>query len=143
MIIAVPTADGTVDQHFGSAREFTIYHTDEFDEIAATETVDAPGTGYEAILPVLIEKGVKIIICGRIGAYAVQAIKPTGIMLMGGASGNAADRVNDFLGGTLKFYSPSEPIAAAPAKGDAHGKGDGLETDGNVAACGDNPVCTL
>lgn len=142
MIIAVPTDHGEIFQHFGSAVEFTIFTTDEFDEIAKTETIPAPGTGYRNILPELMARGVQTIICGKIGAYAVLAVRKAGIMLMGGASGNARDRVLDFLGGTLRFYAPGEPIAPAPAPGEEPETGDGIETDGNIAACGDNPICT-
>lgn len=142
MIIAVPTTNGEIDPHFGKAREFTLFYTDEFDDIAKTEVLAAPGTGYRNILPVLRKKGVQVIICGKIGAYAVLAVRAAKIMLLGGADGKAENRVKDFLGGTLRFYMPGEPVAPAPVPGEDPGEGDGIETDGNIAACGDSPVCT-
>ena len=142
MIIAVPTDHGEIFPHFGNAVEFTIFTTNEFDEIEKTESIPAPGTGYRDILPELVRRGVRVIICGKIGAYAVLAVRGAGIMLLGGASGKAEDRVLDFLGGTLRFYAPGEPVSPAPAPGEGPETGDGIETDGNIAACGSNPVCT-
>ena len=126
MIIAVPTAGGTVAPDFGKAQEFTIFTTSVFDEIEDMKTVPAPGDGYESALKLL---------CGGIGGYAVRAMRNTGMMLMGGASGAAKDRVEDFLNGQLRFYDMSEPKPARPAEGDAAGTGDGALTDGNIAAC--------
>lgn len=135
MIIAVPTAGGTVAPDFGKAQEFTIFTTSVFDEIEDMKTVPAPGDGYESALKLLSEQGVQTVICGGIGGYAVRAMRNTGMMLMGGASGAAKDRVEDFLNGQLRFYDMSEPKPARPAEGDAAGTGDGALTDGNIAAC--------
>lgn len=135
MIISVPTTNGNVAPDFGRATEFTIFHTDIFDEIEREEILPAPGEGFKTQLPLLLEHKVQVLICGGIGGYAVRALRDTDIMLMGGASGPARERVLDFLGGTLRFYDMSEPLPARPADGDAEGTGDGAATDGNIAAC--------
>lgn len=135
MIIAVPVNGSDIAPDFGKATEFSVFTTSVFDEIEDVRLIRAPGDGHESAIRLLEENGVQAVICGGIGGYAVRAMRNTGMMLMGGAEGSAEDRVNDFLGGQLRFYDMSEPKPARAADGEAEGTGDGALTDGNIAAC--------
>ena len=135
MIIAVPVNGSDIAPDFGKATEFSVFTTSVFDEIKDVRLIRAPGDGHESAIRLLEKNGVQAVICGGIGGYAVRAMRNTGMMLMGGAEGSAEDRVNDFLGGQLRFYDMSEPKPARAADGEAEGTGDGALTDGYIAAC--------
>ena len=138
MNIAVPVENGEIVPKFADARIFRIFET-ELDEILSSRETAVPEDGYESTLAALLEQKVNLIICQSIGVRGVIAVRNTGIALMGGASGRAEDRVNDFLTGTLHFDRFGSPIATAP-KLDAHGNpvGEDADSDGNISACG-NP----
>ena len=60
-------------QHFGHTERFKLYDI-ENGEIVSSEVVDTAGTGHEALAEFLAKRGVQTLICGGIGAGAVQAL---------------------------------------------------------------------
>ncbi len=135
MKIAVPYTDGQVFQHFGKSENFKIYDTVD-DEILSSEVVDTNGSGHAALADFLAERGVNVLICGGIGVGAVAALKNAGIQILGGASGEADERVADFLGGALHFDTSGSCATCTSSCGHHHGDGEEEECDGNVSACG-------
>ena len=75
-------------QHFGHTERFKLYDI-ENGEIVSSEVVDTAGTGHEALAEFLAKRGVQTLICGGIGAGAVQALGMAGIQVYGGITGLA------------------------------------------------------
>ena len=102
MKIDVTYEDGQVFQHFGHTEQFKLYDTED-GKIIGTEIVGTGDSGHGALAGFLKEKGAETLICGGIGAGAINALAEAGIQLYGGVSGNADDAVEAFLKGELKF----------------------------------------
>lgn len=102
MKIAATYQDGTIFQHFGHSEQFKIYDV-ENGKIISSQVVDTNGQGHGALSEFLTNQGVKVLICGGIGAGAQNALAEAGIQLFGGVSGMADDAVNFYLAGSLKF----------------------------------------
>lgn len=78
--------DGLIFQHFGHTELFRIY-TVESGEIISDETIDAGGSGHEALAAYLKSLGVSVLICGGIGGGAKAALDEAGIEIYAGISG--------------------------------------------------------
>lgn len=137
MKIAIPYSSGEVFAHFGKAEQFKIYTVSD-DEITFTEITDTTGTGHDALADFLKENSVNMVICGGIGVGAVMALQEAGIQIMGGASGEADKRVEDFLNGQLHFEQAGASCCGHHGCGHEHGNAGEVETDGNISACGGN-----
>lgn len=136
MKIAIPVESGHIAPDFREAKLFRFYDTD-IDEIVSTEEKAAPEGGYESLIAFLLENHANLVICGSIGVRGVIALRKTSLALMGGASGEADDRVRDFLSGTLHFDRFGSPIATAPRLDEAgNPTGEDTPSDGNISACG-------
>lgn len=102
MRIAVTHENGEVFQHFGHSSEFKIYEISD-DKIVRADVIGTNGSGHGALSGMLSLIGVKVLICGGIGAGAQIALKNAGIDLYGGVKGCADKAVEDFLAGRLNF----------------------------------------
>lgn len=101
--IAIPTAEGKLWPHFGKAPEVTFF-TIEDNNIVKTETLQAPEHAHGAMPRFIKEHGATDVICGGLGAGAVQMLNALGIALHGGAPVMPVeDVVKQFLDGTLEF----------------------------------------
>ncbi|MBR3992998.1 MAG: NifB/NifX family molybdenum-iron cluster-binding protein [Anaerotignum sp.] len=105
--IAVTYENGEVFQHFGHTKEFKFY-TVEDGKIIDTEIVPTLGSGHSLLADFLLVNGVTLLICGGIGGGAKMALAQKGIELRGGVSGNADQRVEEYLNGTLEFNAAVE-----------------------------------
>lgn len=83
MKIAIPYENGQVFQHFGHSAQFKIYDT-ENGKILSSEIVSTNGQGHGALVGFLVQNGVKVVLCGGIGAGAQNALAQAGIQLFGG-----------------------------------------------------------
>lgn len=102
MKIAATYQDGTIFQHFGHSEQFKIYDV-ENGKIISSQVVGTNGQGHGALSEFLTKQGVRVLICGGIGAGAQNALAEAGIQLFGGVLGMADDAVNAYLAGSLKF----------------------------------------
>lgn len=109
MTIAVTYENGKIFQHFGHSEQFKVYKIEE-DKIVSSEVIDTNGSGHGALAGLLKNLGVNALICGGIGGGARQALDTAGIMVYGGASGDADKAVADLLAGRLLF-NPNELCA--------------------------------
>ncbi len=100
MRIAIPVKNEDIYQHFGMAAFFKIYDVEE-NRIVNSQVVQSTGRGHGAMFELLQQNGVQCVICGGIGAGAVEALQAGGIRLLAGVRGNADEAVNAFLQGTL------------------------------------------
>lgn len=130
MKIAVPYEDGQVFQHFGHTAHLKIYEVRD-DEILSEKVIDTNGSGHGELVQVLKDNHINVLLCGGIGVPAVLALRESGIQILGGATGEATQQVQDFLNGKLHFESGA-------TCGHQHGEGNSCEheCDGNISACG-------
>ncbi len=107
MRICIPTEtnDGKkakVYEHFGSAPYFTIYDTEK----DVCETIDnsnqehAHGTCHP--MGVLDGKNIDAVVCGGMGARAVQKLNETGIKAYMAEAGTVLDMANKYIKNALK-----------------------------------------
>lgn len=104
MIIAMPTRDGNIDDHFGHCDHYTLMTVDDNKQIVKTEPMDSPiGCGCKSgIAPVLAEKGVRIMLAGNIGQGAMNVLAQAGIQVIRGCSGPVETVATKFLAGDIK-----------------------------------------
>lgn len=102
-IIAVPTRDGKVDEHFGHCEYFTVFEL-EGGVIAKERRVDSPdGCGCKSdIAAVLAKDGVSLMIAGNMGEGAVRVLKANGIDVIRGAAGPVKAVVEAYLAGAVQ-----------------------------------------
>lgn len=103
MKIAVPTADGQVDSHFGHCAYFTIFDVDADKQIIGKSELPSPqGCGCKSgIAPILREKGVTMMLAGNMGDGAVNVLAANNIAVIRGCSGSINDVVATYLQGKL------------------------------------------
>lgn len=101
MKIAVTYENGNVFRHFGHSEAFKVYEVED-GKIMSAKVIDSDGAGHEALAGVLADQGIDVLICGGIGAGAVEALTEEGIEVCSGADGNADDAVEAFLAGELE-----------------------------------------
>lgn len=104
MRIAVTYENGEVFQHFGHTNNFKIYDV-ENNEIKNVKIVDTNGEGHEALASLLVNLNVDVLICGGIGAGALNALSSMKIKVCAGVIGNTDDAVCKFLDDKLEFNS--------------------------------------
>jgi predicted Fe-Mo cluster-binding NifX family protein len=125
MRIAIPVADGLINQHFGGSRSFWLCEatTNPPAFNGAREIAVAECGGCAAIATFLDQQGVELVIAGGIGAGAAGHLRSCGIEVVAGISGGKPqDIATDYLAGRL---APSGILCQAHAHGDGHGHGHG------------------
>jgi len=102
MKIALPTAAGMLDSHFGHCQYFTVF-TVEDKTIVSEERIDAPaGCGCKSdIVATLAALGVTVMIAGGIGDGAVRVLAANGIQTVRVAPGPVGELVAAFVRGEL------------------------------------------
>jgi len=90
MKIAIPTKGNVVDDHFGHCEAYSIISTSDSKTISDIEMMPSPqGCGCKSnIIPLLKEKGVKVMLAGNMGAGALNKIQSNGIEVVRGCSGD-------------------------------------------------------
>ncbi|MEI6060049.1 MAG: NifB/NifX family molybdenum-iron cluster-binding protein [Bacteroidota bacterium] len=104
MKIAVPvTGDKQVDGHFGHCEYYSIFSISAEGEITGVKTIPSvEGCGCKSnIAGVLAADGVTIMLAGGIGGGAINVLFNSGIDVVRGCSGDAAEVVKSFVAGTL------------------------------------------
>ena len=102
MKIAATYENGQIFQHFGHTAQFKLYDV-ENGAVVSAQVVDTNGSGHGALAGFLAANGVNSLICGGIGGGAQMALAEAGIQLYAGCSGDADQRVDELLAGTLQF----------------------------------------
>ena len=104
MKIAVPvTRSNQIDDHFGHCEFYGVYTISEKNEIVDIQTIKSEqGCGCKSnIANLLAEKGVTIMLAGGIGGGAINVLNNSGIKVVRGCSGNAADIVKQYIVGNI------------------------------------------
>lgn len=117
MKIAIPVENGMLCSHFGHASQFGI--VDVQDGKILGSRLDSPPPHEPGSLPAwLKQQQVTHVICGGIGAKAVELLNQSGIEVTAGiAAGDPAKIVEEFLAGNLSG------VQAATCSGHEHGEG--------------------
>jgi len=105
MKIAVPvTNENQIDGHFGHCESYSVFTISDKNEIAEIKKVESPqGCGCKSdIASVLASDGVTIMLAGGIGGGAINVLNNSGIEVIRGCSGDAADIVKLFLSGLVE-----------------------------------------
>lgn len=100
MHIAVAAHHTEVFPHFGRTPEFYMV-TAEDGKITNEAILPAPAEGHGALVGFLVQQGVDTVICGGIGAGAINGLRSAGIRVYAGASGSAKEQVLSLLSGVL------------------------------------------
>ena len=102
MKIAVTYENGQVYGHFGHTEQFKLYEV-ENGAVVSAQVTPTNGSGHGALADFLAARGVDCLICGGIGGGAQAALAEAGIKLYAGCAGDADQRVQELLAGTLAF----------------------------------------
>ena len=105
MIIAVPSFNGEVFQHFGKTPEFTLF-TVENNAVIDKKVQPTMGNGHGALAVFLKQFRVDAAVCGGIGPGAVNALDDMGIKVVSGAEGPVDEAVSAYLQGRRDSNSP-------------------------------------
>ena len=90
--IAIPTADGLLDGHFGGARQFTLVEVDRQSRVVTlSKVVEAPPHQPGLLPRWLREQGVGVVIVGGIGQLALAIFAEHGIEVQSGQPGSTVE----------------------------------------------------
>ncbi len=119
MKVALPIENGLLCSHFGHAPQFAVVEI-EGNKIKGS-FIETPPPHEPGVLPRwLKEIGVSHVICGGIGARAVELLNQAGINVTAGvSSGDPAQIVEAFLAGALQ--GASGPTCSGHGEGHGHG----------------------
>ena len=104
MKVAVPTAQGQVDNHFGHCAYFTIFELDAQNKVVSKQELPSPqGCGCKSGVAVILkEMGVTMMLAGNMGDGAVNVLANNGIDVIRGCSGSIDDVVAAYAQVTLQ-----------------------------------------
>lgn len=101
MKIAVTCENKKVFQHFGHTPEFAVFEAED-GKIISEKVMQTGDSGHGALATLLSAEKVDVLICGGIGAGAINALARENIMVVGGAEGDVRQCAEDFANGRLK-----------------------------------------
>lgn len=101
MKYAITYENHMVFQHFGKCPAFLLIDIED-GIIVKKELLSANGSGHGALVTLIQEAGVDVLVCGGIGQGARDALAKANIALIGGASGNVDEIVEQLKKGTLQ-----------------------------------------
>ena len=104
MKIAIPTAEGKLNLHFGHCKAFSLIDVDlDTKRIVHAEEIPAPKHEPGVLPRFLAEQGVNMIIAGGMGMAAQNLFQQQGIeVIIGAPSKTAQELVADYLAGVLQ-----------------------------------------
>ncbi|RGX77804.1 DUF134 domain-containing protein [Collinsella sp. OF03-4AA] len=88
MRVATTYDNGNIFMHFGRSEQFKIYDIQD-GKVLNEQVVGTGGTGHGALAGLLANGGVDTLICGGIGAGAINALAQAGITVYAGAQAAA------------------------------------------------------
>ena len=97
--------DSNVSEQFGRCPFFIIYEAENKQtEVIPNEAKDLPGGAGPKAVGILVNNGVDILLTGRLGNNAEEALKKSKMAVVKGFSGSVKvqDAINDYLSGKQK-----------------------------------------
>lgn len=122
--------DAQIDPRFGRCQCFIIVDSEKLDfEAVPNVSKSAPsGAGIRAA-QIIADKGVKIVLTGRVGPNASQALSSAGIEVVTGVSGTVKDAVEKFKMGQLQqTATQANSVGYGMGRGLGRGMGRGRGT---------------
>lgn len=105
--IAIPTSEGKLSAHFGKAPEIT-FITIEEGKITGQEVLKAPEHEHGAMPRFMAKNGATDVLCGCLGAGAMDLVKRLGMNLHAGAPALPVDEVvKQYLEETIEYEQDS------------------------------------
>lgn len=101
MKYAITYENHMVFQHFGKCPAFLLVDIED-GIIVKKELLSSNGSGHGALVTLIQEAGVDVLVCGGIGQGARDTLAKANIALIGGASGNVDEIVEQLKKGTLQ-----------------------------------------
>ena len=103
MILAIPTREGMVDDHFDHCAYYTIVTLDEQKNVVKSERLDSPeGCGCKSnIASVMQEMGITLMLAGNMGMGAYNKLNEHGITVIRGCHGKVDDVLKAYVDGQL------------------------------------------
>ena len=104
MIIAIPTNEKTLSQHFGRCRTYTFFDVDTESGNIDSERTEVPPAHEPGVLPAWIaEVGGSVVITGGMGPRAIQLFEQRGIqVVLGAPSVSPREAAEAFLADNLQ-----------------------------------------
>lgn len=98
-IIAIPTKNNIVGLPFGYCKYYSIYTINDNNIVENLELLKSPqGCRYTSkIAPILLEKGVNIMLTDTMGKNAINILCSKNIEVFTGFKGNVSDVINQYL----------------------------------------------
>ena len=125
MIIAIPTSEGRLHEHFGGSNQFALVEADPAQrKILGIRTVTAPPHAPGLFPRWLHELGANVVIAGGIGRRALSLFAQQGIIVR---TGTAGATVEELAGAWLNGQLVAEPRGCAHHHDDAGGHHHGHE----------------
>lgn len=112
--------------HFGSASRFVVY-TIENGALTGKTELQSAGDGHDGAVRRLTEEGISVVICGGIGAPAMEALMSAGILVIPGIQGDIDVAVGSYLDGSIS--------ADSKATCSSHDHEDGEDCHCNGGCC--------
>ena len=128
MKTAVPvTKNNQVDDHFGHCEYYNIYTLAENGLINDVQTIPSTqGCGCKSnIAGILASHGVTLMLAGGIGGGAINVLNHSGIEVIRGCSGNAAEVIKNYSDGKIKDSGESCLHHQHHHYGDQHNRAGG------------------
>lgn len=104
MKIAMTYDNEEIFPHFGKSPYVVIYEV-EGKDVLSKNIMKLEGSGHGRISAYLKTVDVNVLICGRMGEHAKQAMDDLQIKVYAGVSGRCDDALHNYLQGTLKTDS--------------------------------------
>jgi len=102
-LIAIPTRDERVDDHFGHCDHYTVFTIDDDKSILKKERLDSPqGCGCKSNIAEKMEQmGITLMLAGNMGDGAYNKLSSHHIDVIRGCSGTIDDVLESFLNDCL------------------------------------------
>ena len=102
MKIAMPVANGQVNPHFGTSREFAVLEL-ENGKVVNTKKISAEGLQHNhgGLAGLVKNEGVDAVIVGGIGGHMLEALQSMGLKVVAGAAGEINAVAEAYAAGTL------------------------------------------
>ncbi|MCK5137466.1 MAG: NifB/NifX family molybdenum-iron cluster-binding protein [Bacteroidales bacterium] len=102
-LIAIPSSNGLLDEHFGHCRQFALLSVED-NKIESKSLIDAPPHEPGLLPKYLAEKGVTDVIAGGMGNRAIQLFNQHNVNVFVGAPKLSPEEITEgFLNKTLQF----------------------------------------
>ncbi len=133
--------NGFVFPHFGHAPAFKFYEVQD-GQVASSEVVQAEGSGHGYMVGLMEDRKIEVVICGRIGAHALEGLKEVGIEVYIVPEVPTDVAVEAYLSGALAGKEASDAgCADGSSCGNGEGCGGGCGDEDGGCGCGCGGGC--